>query len=94
MLNILKMDMIDELREKLPDAKSRGKLTDFMEQVHEQIMQTNDRIKEEHDLNNKLKKKYDMAIVEVQLLRKCKTEQDGREEALFNHAQKLVEFVE
>ena len=41
-----------------------------------------------------LKKKYDTALQEVRLLRKCKSDQDTRESQLFSHTRKLVDMIE
>ena len=44
--------------------------------------------------NQLVKKKYDTAIQEVKLLRKCKIDQDDREMQLFTHTRKLVDMIE
>ena len=68
-----------------------GRHSDDLKRAIDDLRDELDSCDKQHGL---LRKKYDTAVQEVRLLRKCKQDQDGRESQLFSHTRHLVDMIE
>ena len=94
------MEQVEEMISSLPPHQKKV-LDEFIHNFvrhSAELKRTIDELRDELEScdkqNQLVKKKYDTAIQEIELLRKCKKDHDDREMQLFNHTRKLVDMIE
>ena len=99
-LENLKLELIEDILEALP-RHQRKTLEEFIQNFsghNNELQRSVEELQDElSSCDNQLalsSKKYDTAVQELKLLRKCKKDQDQRERQLFEHTNKLVEMLE
>ncbi len=94
------MEQVEDMVSSLPSHQKKV-LQEFLDNLSRHskdlkgaIDDLRDELESTENKNTLLRKKYDTALQEVRLLRKCKIDQDARESRLFDHTRKLVDMIE